>query len=276
MRQLPYTHARMQEGKPNRKKLQGARTRDELLAAAIKVFSERGYHCSTMEDIVAEVGTTRGALYWHFSSKEDFLLSLLTKSQELWNREKAGDFNFTGQAGEIREILTWWAEFSDRIPWFARLFLTMGLDADNISPRIRNIIRQQLATTRRFLALLIKEGQKAGGLRQDLNPNEAAALLVAIRLGLLASWFTDARNFDLGSLTQSFIRVLLPALLSPREASKKIPAGKLSQEDYDEFTRQWLVERGLSTLGFRRNVRRPQTIRPKRATRKRLSYTSAQ
>jgi AcrR family transcriptional regulator len=68
----------MQELKLNQKKLQGARTRDDLLAAAIKVFAERGYHDATIEDIVASTGTTRGALYWHFSNKEDFLASLLT------------------------------------------------------------------------------------------------------------------------------------------------------------------------------------------------------
>jgi TetR/AcrR family transcriptional regulator, acrAB operon repressor len=242
--------------KPNRKKIQGARTRDELLAAAIKVFAERGYHGATMEDIVAAAGTTRGALYWHFSNKEDFLVSLLARSQELWNRERAEEFKLTGEAGEIPGILIWWAEFSNRIPWFARLFLTMGLDADNISSRIRDAIRQQLAATRRFLASVIKHGQRRGVLRAGLNPDEVAGLFVVVRLGLLAAWFSDPTEFDLGAITQSFIRVLLPALFSSRRVASKRPLHRRKAGEYDALTRLWLEQRGLSMLGFR-NVKRP-------------------
>jgi AcrR family transcriptional regulator len=251
--------------KTNKKKLQGARTRDELLAAAIKVFAEHGYHGATMEDIVASAGTTRGALYWHFSNKEDFLASLLTKSEELWNRERADELKPTGEAVEIPAILTWWAEFSDRIPWFARLFLTIGLDADNISPRIRDAIRRQLATTRRFLASLIKGGQQRGVLRTDLNPDQVGALLVAVRLGLLASWFSDSASFDLGRLTQTFIRVMLPALFSAQVPTKRLLA-RMKADQYDFLTRLWLEERGLSALGFRRNARTAQHARPKRTS----------
>jgi AcrR family transcriptional regulator len=58
----------------------------------------------------------RGRLYWHFSNKEDLLVSLLTKSRELWNRDRAHALELTGAAGEIPDVLIWWAEFSDRIP----------------------------------------------------------------------------------------------------------------------------------------------------------------
>jgi hypothetical protein len=92
-----------------------------------------------------------------------------------------------------------------------------------------------------------------------------------MHLGLLASWFIHSGSFDLRSLTQSFIRVLLPALLSPRQAGKGFAAAKLTAKDYDKFTRQWLVERELSTLGFRRNARQARTAAPRRTSRDRPS-----
>jgi hypothetical protein len=78
------------------------------------------------------------------------------------------------------------------------------------------VIRQQLATTRRLLASAIKHAQQRGVLKANLDPDEAAALLVMLRLGLLASWFSDPGSFDLAKFTQSFIRVLLPCSL-PRK-----------------------------------------------------------
>ena len=51
-------------------------TRKALLNAAIKLFDERGYHATPVEEIVVADGVTKGALYHHFSSKEDMLLGI--------------------------------------------------------------------------------------------------------------------------------------------------------------------------------------------------------
>jgi AcrR family transcriptional regulator len=54
-----------------------ARTRSALLGAAGRVFAERGYHGATLEDVVAEAGVSKGALYHYFSSKQELFLALL-------------------------------------------------------------------------------------------------------------------------------------------------------------------------------------------------------
>src|SRR5216110_2397853 len=51
--------------------------RDELLAAALRVFALRGYREAGVDEIAAEAGYSKGALYWHFSSKEELLTALL-------------------------------------------------------------------------------------------------------------------------------------------------------------------------------------------------------
>lgn len=44
-------------------------TREKLLAAGRKAFARYGYHAASMDQLTADVGLTRGALYHHFSSK---------------------------------------------------------------------------------------------------------------------------------------------------------------------------------------------------------------
>ncbi len=51
--------------------------RDELLAAALRVFARRGYSHAGVDEIAAEAGYSKGALYWHFESKEELLRTLL-------------------------------------------------------------------------------------------------------------------------------------------------------------------------------------------------------
>src|SRR6266851_4089855 len=43
----------------------------EIIAAAAKVFKEKGYHAATTRDIAAEVGIQQAALYYYISSKDE-------------------------------------------------------------------------------------------------------------------------------------------------------------------------------------------------------------
>jgi AcrR family transcriptional regulator len=47
------------------------RRRDEIISAAIKVFSEKGYHAARIEDIAAELGIGHGTFYRYFKNKRD-------------------------------------------------------------------------------------------------------------------------------------------------------------------------------------------------------------
>lgn len=52
-------------------------TRQQILNAALDVFSRKGYARSTFVDIAEAIGLSKGAVYWHFKTKEDLLIALL-------------------------------------------------------------------------------------------------------------------------------------------------------------------------------------------------------
>src|SRR5215218_10445422 len=52
------------------------RTREELVAAAARVFARRGYHKATVEEIAAEAGFSTGAVYSNFGGKEELFLAI--------------------------------------------------------------------------------------------------------------------------------------------------------------------------------------------------------
>lgn len=54
-----------------------ARTRQRLLGEAERLFRERGYAATSLEQIAEAADVTKGAIYGHFSSKEDLLLSAI-------------------------------------------------------------------------------------------------------------------------------------------------------------------------------------------------------
>src|SRR5919204_224196 len=66
---------------------EGREARDELLAAALRVFARRGYREAGVDEIAAAAGYSKGALYWHFSGKEELLLTLLEERIDAPTRE---------------------------------------------------------------------------------------------------------------------------------------------------------------------------------------------
>jgi AcrR family transcriptional regulator len=57
--------------------LRAQRTRSDLLAAARRVFAERGYDGASVDDVAERAGCSKGAYYFHFASKEEALVALL-------------------------------------------------------------------------------------------------------------------------------------------------------------------------------------------------------
>lgn len=52
-------------------------SRERLLDGAVRVFARRGYRGASMNEIAAEAGLSKGALYWNFASKEELFFDLL-------------------------------------------------------------------------------------------------------------------------------------------------------------------------------------------------------
>jgi AcrR family transcriptional regulator len=66
---------------------EGRRARDDLLAAALRVFARRGYRPAGVDEIAAEAGYSKGALYWHFAGKAELLTALLEERIDAPTRE---------------------------------------------------------------------------------------------------------------------------------------------------------------------------------------------
>ena len=69
--------------------------RAEILNAAQACFGKSGYHDTKMDDIVRATGLSKGALYWHFKSKEEIFLALFEQFETAifgaWDQLSTGD-----------------------------------------------------------------------------------------------------------------------------------------------------------------------------------------
>lgn len=58
-------------------------TRDEILEAAAQIFSQKGFHATSMQDIAQAVNLQKASLYHHISSKQDILVGVLDQALDI-------------------------------------------------------------------------------------------------------------------------------------------------------------------------------------------------
>ncbi|MEG2033872.1 MAG: helix-turn-helix domain-containing protein [Janthinobacterium sp.] len=158
-------------------------TRASLLATARTVFSERGYADTSMDDLTAQAGLTRGALYHHFGDKKGLLLAVV----EQIDAEMDGRLQtISDSAGDL------WEGFRHR----CRAYLEMALE-----PEIQRIVlrdaravlggaspdsqRHCLESMQGLIQQLIQQGIVA-----DACP-EALASMIYGSLAEAAFWIAD-------------------------------------------------------------------------------------
>ncbi len=88
---------------PRRSKEDAEKTREQILHAALDVFTEKGYSMATFVDIAEKIGLTKGAVYWHFKTKTDLLVAMISYGE----KEQCSMFNDRkpGSVEELRSVL---------------------------------------------------------------------------------------------------------------------------------------------------------------------------
>jgi AcrR family transcriptional regulator len=84
-----------------------AETRDMIIQAARRVFSEKGYHKSQIADIVREAGISTGSIYAHFKDKHDLFEQIIRETNEVL-RTKLKVLSETKKPGDVRERVQQW------------------------------------------------------------------------------------------------------------------------------------------------------------------------
>ena len=72
---------------PRRTKADAEKTREKILASALSLFAKNGYEHTTFSDIAQRLKMTKGAVYWHFKSKDALLIAIVNEMLESFRRE---------------------------------------------------------------------------------------------------------------------------------------------------------------------------------------------
>jgi AcrR family transcriptional regulator len=168
------------------------KARERLLRVAAKHFARRGFERASLNEILGEVGISKGAYYYYFEDKEDLFATVLELTLEELMRQQPAWPDFDALTKE-----TFWPTVSRLVDaWVSRISLSSDLfqaalmltEAQRRSPRFAPL----LAKSRETYRTLIEPGQRLGCIRTDLPVGALIRLLEANDAVLDAIFTTDA------------------------------------------------------------------------------------
>jgi TetR/AcrR family transcriptional regulator, repressor of fatR-cypB operon len=144
-----------------------------ILAAALKLFSERGLAATSIRDIAVKSGFTNPALYKHFSGKEELARHLFeTCHHRVWTICSAALKSPGGFEAKLEAYVSRWLELADEHP---EVLAFLSDSARVLWPKSRGTIRRQ--TMIGLARSLMKEAPRSARRGARVNSDVAAASL---------------------------------------------------------------------------------------------------
>lgn len=179
-----------------RTKEEAEQTRQDLLDAALTVFSQKGYTATRLEDVARTAGVTRGAIYHHFGSKADLYGALIDEANMVGNSAIDQAVNEGGSFIEIvsRILVYTFALLEDdrRFGEVMALQLTTP-DVEVLSQRRYEEALELVNSISKFFRVIIEQGE----LRRDLDPVTAARGFLGYQYGLASLWLFNRDAFSI-------------------------------------------------------------------------------
>jgi AcrR family transcriptional regulator len=203
------------DSKPRWERRKDARPQ-ELLAAAVDLFVERGFAATRLEDVARRAGVSKGTLYLYFANKEELFKAMVRETIVPGIGEAEQDLaSFTGSTSDLlrQTMLTWWDRYgSTGVAGVTKLMMAEAHNFPELAAFFNDeVVRRGNA----FFTRLIERGVASG----EFRPVDAGmvALMVKAPMLMLTMWTHSLQpcpheNIDPHVYITTFLDVFLRGL----------------------------------------------------------------
>jgi AcrR family transcriptional regulator len=192
----------------------------EIGQAALECFAERGFAASSLDDIAARAGVTKGTLYLYFPNKEALFKAVVR--QALVPRIAAFEAGIAAShsaARQLENLIAAWPEIV-AAPNLGVIPKLMIAEAGNFPDLAQFYMREVIGRARRLVIGILRRGMTRGEFRR-LNLNATFFSVIAPLL-LAVLWRHsferhDERPLDVAALCRTHVSILLGGLTARKE-----------------------------------------------------------
>jgi len=212
---MPGSQAMSIEKLPRRERVK-LRQRQEMLRAALDLFSQKGYHNVSMQEVAARAEFAIGTLYRFFRNKEDLYKALVLEQCEKFDdaiSQAMGEVD--DEVEKLRNYVRTKGERFRSILPFVRLFLAESRGASfNIKAGLTEEVRKRYDDFLERLALIFERGMQNDRFKNIATPYHLAVALDSISNALLLLWLEAPEKHPYPEDPDTILNILFKGLLN--------------------------------------------------------------
>ncbi len=192
-------------------------SRETVIKAAGKLFASRGYHGTSMQDLGNELGLLKSSIYSHVSSKEDLLLEVVRRAEQLFSQSARRALSSGGGDKErLRALVTGHLQVILDHHDEASTFLH---EARALDERYREAVLAARDRYEDVFRRVIRSGIRSGEFDSRTDP-VAATIFVLSLLNAVVRWYRPDGRLGPQELTEEMWRFIGSGILAAGPAPR--------------------------------------------------------
>jgi TetR/AcrR family transcriptional regulator, cholesterol catabolism regulator len=181
----------------------------EIISVAARLFKEKGYRTTTLEDIAAAVGMLKGSLYYYIRSKEELLyLVVRDPIRQAYNKlEEIVNADAPVRTKIAQAIANHMTLFHQHYPHIA-VYLH---DYHHLMEKLQDNVIETPKHYQRLWAALLQQGIDSGELRQDMDVKVAAYAILGM-CNWVYRWYKPTGKLPAEGVADVFTKLVLEGL----------------------------------------------------------------
>lgn len=171
-----------------------------ILDAAVRLFATKGYWNSTLEEVAAVAGFTKGAVYYHFKSKERLLLKVLeTIEMRSIDATIEGVQHSGGSPSQrLESFVKHQTQWAATHPEDLAVMILMSVEISRVKSKIRSQMFRIYGKLGDFLETIIDAGKLTGEFSTRQNTKDIVLYLEAVHDGNMLLWYRSGNDPEIG------------------------------------------------------------------------------
>lgn len=183
----------------------GDQRRQQILDAAVELFSAQGYRGTGVAALAERVGMTATGLLYYFGSKARLLEEVVAER----DRQEPNPAGFDLRLEHLRAM----GRYNSQTETLTRLYIVLAAESFPLTSPLHDFFVERYESTRAMFRELVEKERAAGNLRPDVDPEQVSREILGAVLGFEMQWLMDPESFDYAETAEAYFDRLVRDLL---------------------------------------------------------------
>lgn len=191
------------------------RSHEAVLDAAEHLFVRKGFDSTTVDEVAAKAGLTKGAIYFHFADKLAMLMALIDRAERRVIDPLIEKLNEPGKPSDkLVDYIHYWARVGIEQRETMFLPILASLEFANTGDQIEKRLNRMYERLYSALTKIIEQGHADGSIRKHAPARDQASILIAMNEGMLLEWLRRTQTINGPAIVRGMRKLLINGFIA--------------------------------------------------------------